>query len=179
MSKPPRPQPSSFRLRGRTQEGDTAARLVRPRSGRRRARLSAFHRGSRHGECSSPRLGVRPCFLGLGRSVRSCDRQSGRGPNAAPGRYPGRNTCPSPASTSRTGPSAGRMMPKPPECDSDEPPPAGTALAPPAAVQATSVPSRERDSRPLVSKSEAEVKYRLRYSNTGYVTFRYVCYIIP
>ena len=37
-------------------------------------------------------------------------------------------------STSRAGPSAGRMMPKPPECDSDEPPPAGTALAPPAAV---------------------------------------------
>ena len=26
------------------------------------------------------------------------------------------------------------MMPKPPECESDEPPPAGTALAPPAAV---------------------------------------------
>ena len=37
-------------------------------------------------------------------------------------------------STSRAGHSAGRMMPKPPECDSDEPPPAGTALAPPDGV---------------------------------------------
>jgi len=38
------------------------------------------------------------------------------------------------ASTSRAGHSVGRLIPKPPENSSDEPPPAGTALAPPAAV---------------------------------------------
>ena len=35
--------------------------------------------------------------------------------------------CPSPASTSRPGHNAGRLMPKPPGSGSDEPPPAGTA----------------------------------------------------
>jgi hypothetical protein len=35
--------------------------------------------------------------------------------------------CPSPASTSRPGHHAGRLMPKPPGSGSDEPPPAGTA----------------------------------------------------
>jgi hypothetical protein len=38
------------------------------------------------------------------------------------------------ASTSHTGHSAGRLMPEPPESKGDEPSPAGTALAPPAAV---------------------------------------------
>jgi hypothetical protein len=38
------------------------------------------------------------------------------------------------ASTSRAGHSAGRLIPEPPERSSDEPLPAGTALAPPTAV---------------------------------------------
>ncbi|HTV29371.1 MAG TPA: hypothetical protein VMF32_16450, partial [Xanthobacteraceae bacterium] len=41
---------------------------------------------------------------------------------------------PLPASTSRAGHSAGRLMPEPPESKGDEPSPAGTALAPPATV---------------------------------------------
>jgi hypothetical protein len=63
----------------------------------RRARLSAFHRGSRQRESSSLRLSFRPGFLGRGLN----------------GRYP-----PSPVpvqrSTSRPGHNAGRLMPKPP-----------------------------------------------------------------
>jgi hypothetical protein len=35
------------------------------------ARLPAFHCGSRQGDSRRPRLSVRPCFLGLGRGVRS------------------------------------------------------------------------------------------------------------
>ena len=48
-----------------------------------------------------------------------------------PGTWPERAlpafACPSPASTSRPGHNAGRLMPKPPGSGSDEPPPAGTA----------------------------------------------------
>ena len=59
----------------------------------------------------------------------------GRGLN---GRYP--LPCPSPVSTSRTGPSAGRLMPVPPGSEADEAPPAGTALAPAARHHPDGVP---------------------------------------
>ena len=103
------------------------------------ARLSAFHRGSRPRDYSSQRLSVRPCFLGLGRSVWSCTAASTgrRRPCAAPRALPApekQRPVPVQRSTSHAGHSAGRMMPKPPESGSDEPPRAGTALAPPAAV---------------------------------------------
>jgi hypothetical protein len=57
-----------------------------------RARLPAFHRGSRRRDCSSPRLSVRPCFLGFGRSVRSQSSLQPGSENLAPlhGRYPRR-----------------------------------------------------------------------------------------
>ena len=75
----------------------------------KRARLSAFHRGSRQRDYSSQRLGVRPCFLGLSRSARSgtAAPTGGRRPHAAPRVLPA-PSCPSPASTSRAGHSAGR-----------------------------------------------------------------------
>ena len=75
----------------------------------KRARLSAFHRGSRQRDYSSQRPGVRPCFLGLSRSARSgtAAPTGGRRPHAAPRALPA-PSCPSPASTSRAGHSAGR-----------------------------------------------------------------------
>ena len=82
------------------------------------ARLPAFHRGSYQRESSSLR--------------RSSGQASWiRSPKAAdvpPAPYP------LAASTSHAGHSAGRLMPEPPENGSDEPPSAGTTLAPPAAV---------------------------------------------
>jgi hypothetical protein len=103
------------------------------------ARLSAFHRGSRPRDYSSQRLSVRPCFLGLGRSVRSCTAASTgrRRPRASPRALPApekKRPIPVQRSTSHTGHSAGRMMPKPPGNEADEASRAGTALAPPAAV---------------------------------------------
>ena len=73
------------------------------------ARLSAFHRGSRQRECSSPRLSVRPCFLRLGRSVWSSKPAPTGGRSLAPlrGRYP-RRPVPVQRCTSRAGRSAGR-----------------------------------------------------------------------
>ena len=65
---------------------------------------------------------LRPCFLGRGLN----------------GRYP--LPCPSPVSTSRAGPSAGRLMPEPPGSGADEAPPAGTALAPAARHHPDGVP---------------------------------------
>ncbi len=69
----------------------------RTQSASERARLSAFHRGSRLRDCSSRRLSVGPCFLGRGRSVRSSTAAptGGRRPRAAPRHYP-RRACPSP-----------------------------------------------------------------------------------
>jgi hypothetical protein len=81
-----------------------------------------------------PRAQPRPSFLGLGESLRAYGpRQPGRVSQASPRALPA-PACPSPVSTSRAGPSAGRLMPKPPERGSDKPPLAGTALAPPAEV---------------------------------------------
>jgi hypothetical protein len=105
----------------------------------KRARLPAFHCGSRRGDCSSPRLSVRPCFLGRGRSVRSGtaapteERRSCAVTRALPAPDKQRPV-PVQRCTSRAGHSAGRMMPKPPGSQGDEPRPAGTALAPPAGV---------------------------------------------
>ena len=81
-----------------------------------RARLSAFHRGSRLRDCSSRRLSVGPCFLGLGRSVRSYTAAptGGRRPRAAPRALPRAAPVPVQWCTPRAGRSAGRMMPKPP-----------------------------------------------------------------
>jgi hypothetical protein len=62
------------------------------------------------------------------------DRQPGRRPCTSPRVLPA-PSCHRPASTSRAGPSAGRVMPKPPGSKGDEPLPAGTATSlPPAAV---------------------------------------------
>ena len=116
-----------------------------------RARLPAFHRGSCQRDCPSPRLGVRPCFLGLGRSARSGRPRptGGERSSAAPRALPAPRLSQSSESTSRTGPSAGKMMPEPPECDSDEPPPAGTALAPRSRL-ASGSPSFTREIRVIL-----------------------------
>ena len=88
----------------------------RTQSTSERARLSAFHRGSRLRDCSSPRLSVGPCFLGRGRSVRSYTAAptGGRRPRAAPRALPRAVPVPVQWCTPRAGRSAGGMMPKPP-----------------------------------------------------------------
>ena len=58
--------------------------------------------------------------------------------------------CPSPASTSRPGHNAGRLMPKPPGSGSDEPPPAGTASRPDQPGSPADVLHGERDWLPLL-----------------------------
>jgi hypothetical protein len=107
-----------------------------------RARLPAFHCGSRQGDFRRPRLSVRPCFLRtwpehaiLWTANRGEDRM------LLHGRYP-RRTCPSPVSTSRAGRCAGRMMPKPPGNKGDEPLLAGTATPLPPAVVSGRRPSQ-------------------------------------
>jgi hypothetical protein len=92
-----------------------------------RARLPAFHCGSRQGDFRRPRLSVRPCFRGLGRSIRSYGPPTGAKTVCFSTGVTRAETCPSPASTSRAGRNAGRMMPKPPGSQGDEPKPAGTA----------------------------------------------------
>jgi hypothetical protein len=68
------------------------------------------------------------------RSVLKAAPTWGRRPRASPRALPA-PSCHRPASTSRTGHSAGRVMPKPPGSKGDEPKPAGTAISlPPAAV---------------------------------------------
>ena len=57
--------------------------------------------------------------------------------------------CPSPASTSRPGHNAGRLMPKPPGSGSDEPPPAGTASRSDQPGSPADVLHGERDWAPL------------------------------
>jgi hypothetical protein len=100
------------------------------------ARLPAFHCGSCRGDSRRPRLSVRPCFLGRGRSVRSLkaaptgERRSCASPRALPAPEQ-QKPVPVQRSTSRAGHCAGRMMPKPPGSEGDEPPRAGTAHAPP------------------------------------------------
>ena len=112
-----------------------------------RARLPAFHRGSCQRDCPSPRLSVRPCFLGLGRSARSCRHRptGGERSSAAPRALPAPRLSQSSESTSRAGPCAGKMMPEPPECDSDEPPPAGAATRSAGRCPPAGVLVRERD----------------------------------
>jgi hypothetical protein len=132
------------RLRGRTEEGARRAhrrqvhaslRTPNPQSAHacRRstavlARGTAHPRGSASGHASWDLAGA---FDPHGRP----NRGSG---DLAPlhGYYPRRNL-----SQSSEAPRApvivpAGLMPKPPECDSDEPPPAGTALAPPDGVTA-------------------------------------------
>jgi hypothetical protein len=86
-----------------------------------RARLSAFHCGSRQGDGWSPRLSVRPCFPGQsGAFGPQRPPQPGGGDLAlCHGRYPRRNN-PSAVSTSHAGRRAGRMIPEPPGSGSDE-----------------------------------------------------------
>ncbi len=91
-----------------------------------RARLPAFHCGSCQGDCSSPRRNPGQSFLGLAGACEPMDRQPGQVSHASPRALPA-PSCHRPASTSRTGHSAGRLMPGPPERGSDKPPPAGTA----------------------------------------------------
>jgi hypothetical protein len=67
------------------------------------------------GRLSSPRLSLRPCFLGPGLWTYSLSERYSPLP------------VPVQRCTSRAGHSAGRMMPKPPGSAGDEPPPAGTA----------------------------------------------------
>ena len=84
-----------------------------------RARLSAFHCGSCQGESFIPEAQPRPCFLRLGGSAGSYGPPSGEDLCAPPRALPA-PACPSPASTSRTGHNAGRLMPEPPECGGDD-----------------------------------------------------------
>ncbi len=61
--------------------------------------------------------------------------------------------CPSPASTSRPGHNAGRLMPKPPGSGSDEPPPAGTASRSDQPGSPADVLHGERDWAPLLKSN--------------------------
>ena len=79
-----------------------------------RARLPAFHCGSRQGDCSSPRLSLSQASCDSAGACEPMDRQPGRVSHASPRALPA-PACPSPVSTSRAGHSAGRLMPKPPE----------------------------------------------------------------
>jgi rRNA maturation protein Nop10 len=104
-------------------------------------------RFSPKGLCSSRRLSVRPCFLGRGRSVRSCTAAptGGRRPKRCSTGVTRAVPVPVQRSTSRAGHCAGGMMPEPPGSEGDEPKPAGTALTPPTGVTGQR-PLRERDS---------------------------------
>ena len=98
-----------------------------------RARLSAFHHGSRQRDFRRLRLSFRPGFLGRGKSARSLKARPNRGAETLrifSGRYP---PLPVPVqrSTSRAGHSAGRLMPEAAR-ERLAKPPAGTALAPAA-----------------------------------------------
>ncbi len=91
-----------------------------------RARLPAFHCGSCQGDCPSPRRSSSHASCDSAGACEPMDRQPGRVSHASPRALPA-PACPSPASTSRAGHNAGRLMPEPPERGSDKPPPAGTA----------------------------------------------------
>src|SRR5208282_3341171 len=118
----------------------------------RRARLTAFHRGTCCSE-PTPQLSSRTRFLGLGRGARSRWFERSRAfQRALPA-----PSCPRPATKSQTGHRAGRAFSrKPPGSGGDEPPPAGTALAPSAGVTGWR-PFGERDSR-LVTEAGTDVK---------------------
>ncbi len=86
-----------------------------------------------------------------GDSAGACepmDRQPGRVSHASPRALPA-PSCHRPASTSRTGHSAGRLMPGPPERGSDKPPPAGTAPRSAGRSHPAGVLVRERGEVPI------------------------------
>src|SRR5208282_4771018 len=110
----------------------------------RRARLTAFHRGTCCSE-PTPQLSSRTRFLG-----RGCRRALPAVP------YP------SPATKSQTGHHAGRAFSrKPPGSGGDEPLPAGTAPAPSADVTRPTSLGRQ-DSR-LVAEMGTNVKMKSRF----------------
>ena len=76
--------------------------------------------------------------------------------------------CPSPASTSRPGHNAGRLMPKPPGSGSDEPPPAGTASRSDQPGSPADVLHGERDWAPLFKSQRAMSKaFQFVQTNRG------------
>jgi hypothetical protein len=130
--RPPGPQ-KSFRLASGNKRKQNAERrnlaAALARRGARpagRARLSAFHCGSRQGDCSSPRRNPGQASCDSAGACEPMDRQPGRVSQAPPRALPA-PACPSPASTSRTGHSAGRHDTRAARVRSDKPPPAGTA----------------------------------------------------
>jgi hypothetical protein len=127
--------PHASGARGAPRKGRLA-----PPSAYGRARLPAFHHGSRQGTYVTH--GAAQAMLPGTRSERAL-------PAIA---YP------SPVSTSRAGPSAGRLMPEPPESGGDEAPPAGTALAPAARHHRTASLRARFDSRRNVTDLGTGVK---------------------
>jgi hypothetical protein len=114
----------------------------------RRARLTAFHRGT-CGREPTPPLSSRTRFLGRGfrRALSAV-------------------SCPSPATKSQTGHRAGRAFSrKPPGSGGDEPPPAGTALAPSTGV--TRLTSFGEQDSLLVSETGTIVKRSVAISVTS------------
>jgi hypothetical protein len=114
-----------------------------------RARLSAFHRGSRWGVVIS-QLSSRPGFLGRGGRTILLTANRGEDRNVLRGRYP-RPTCPSPVSTSRTGRSTGAH-------DARSRPRAGYK------------PARRRRTRPNLRVCLPETSLRARFDSRRNVT---------
>ena len=110
--------------------------------GQRRGRGSPLCKGR------SP-IGVPPRFSPKGVIVPKAQLQA-RLPGTWSERALPAFACPSPASTSRPGHNAGRLMPKPPGSGSDEPPPAGTAPRPDQPGSLADVLHGERDWLPLL-----------------------------
>jgi hypothetical protein len=76
---------------------------------------------------SSPKAQRQAMLSGTVRSTRSYGPPTGAKTVCFSTGVTRAETCPSPASTSRAGRNAGRMIPKPPGSKGDEPKPAGTA----------------------------------------------------
>ncbi len=108
------------------------------------ARLSAFHRGSRQRDVGPQGSASGHASWDLAGAFDPVRPPQPGGGNLAP-LHGITRAAPVPVqrSTSRTGRCAGRLMPEPPECASDEPTPADTALAPPTGVTGWR-PSRAR-----------------------------------
>ncbi len=126
--KPKTKERPNERKGSRTPKGASLSSALARRGARPagRARLPAFHCGSCQGDCSSPRRSSSHASCNSAGACEPMDRQPGRVSHASPRALPA-PACPSPVSTSRAGHNAGRLMPEPPECGSDKPPPAGTA----------------------------------------------------
>ena len=119
----------------------------------KRARLSAFHCGSRQGRQLVPKAQRQAnASCDSGGAHDPMDRQPGRRSYASPRALPA-PSCLSPASTSRTGRSAGRMMPKPPGGKGDEPLPAGTATRSANRCQAAGVLHGEREAGAFIRRA--------------------------